>query len=67
MTVASKKAYCSHRPLRASARLDYQPNICKDYKETGYFGHGYSCKFMHDFGDYKSDCRWRDSRMKLRR
>ncbi|KAL0464901.1 UNVERIFIED_CONTAM: Zinc finger CCCH domain-containing protein 1 [Sesamum latifolium] len=41
-TVASEKAGGSHGPLRASAhirvsaRFDYQPDICKDYKETGY-------------------------------
>jgi hypothetical protein len=34
--------------------MDYQPDICKDYKETGYCGFGDSCKFMHDRGDYKS-------------
>ena len=35
-------------------RFDYQPDICKDYKETGYCGYGDACKFMHDRGDYKS-------------
>ena len=35
-------------------RFDYQPDICKDYKETGYCVYGDSCKFMHDRGDYKS-------------
>lgn len=40
--------------LRATARFDYQPNICKDYKETGTCGFGDSCIFMHDRGDYKS-------------
>ncbi|KAL3819599.1 hypothetical protein ACJIZ3_005504 [Penstemon smallii] len=60
LTVASEKAGGSHGPLRASAhirvsaRFDYQPDICKDYKETGYCGYGDSCKFMHDRGDYKS-------------
>ncbi|KAI3862650.1 hypothetical protein MKX03_017287 [Papaver bracteatum] len=50
----------SHGPIRASAhirttmRFDYQPDICKDYKETGYCGFGDSCKFVHDRGDYKS-------------
>eukprot|EP00002_Diphylleia_rotans_P040083 TRINITY_DN9426_c0_g4_i2.p1 TRINITY_DN9426_c0_g4~~TRINITY_DN9426_c0_g4_i2.p1 ORF type:complete len:389 (-),score=107.70 TRINITY_DN9426_c0_g4_i2:316-1482(-) len=47
-------------PIRASAtirvtsRFDYQPDICKDYKETGYCGFGDACKFMHDRGDYKT-------------
>ncbi|CAM8915974.1 unnamed protein product [Rhodiola kirilowii] len=59
-TISSEKAGGSHGPLRASAhirvsaRFDYQPDICKDYKETGYCGYGDSCKFMHDRGDYKS-------------
>ncbi|KAJ4968099.1 hypothetical protein NE237_015712 [Protea cynaroides] len=59
-TVAGEKAGGSHGPLRASAhirssaRFDYQPDICKDYKETGYCGFGDACKFMHDRGDYKS-------------
>ncbi|XP_006418415.2 zinc finger CCCH domain-containing protein 1 [Eutrema salsugineum] len=58
-TISSEKAGGSHGPLRASAhirvsaRFDYQPDICKDYKETGYCGYGDSCKFLHDRGDYK--------------
>ncbi|RDD44012.1 RING finger protein 113A [Trichoplax sp. H2] len=39
--------------LRATTRWDYQPDICKDYKETGYCGYGDNCKFLHDRGDYK--------------
>ena len=34
--------------------MDYQPDVCKDYKETGFCGYGDSCKFMHDRGDYKN-------------
>ena len=26
--------------LRSTVRWDYQPDICKDYKETGYCGFG---------------------------
>jgi len=40
--------------VRYSVRIDYQPDVCKDYKETGYCGFGDNCKFMHDRGDYKS-------------
>lgn len=40
--------------FRATCRFDYQPDICKDYKDTGYCGFGDSCKFMHDRGNYKS-------------
>ncbi|KAL2478666.1 putative E3 ubiquitin ligase [Forsythia ovata] len=59
-TVASEKVGGAHGPLRASthirvsSKFDYQPDICKDYKETGYCGYGDACKFMHDRGDYKS-------------
>jgi RING finger protein 113A len=59
-TVGAEKGSGSHGPLRASTnvrmtvRVDYQPDICKDYKETGYCGFGDACKFMHDRGDYKA-------------
>ena len=39
--------------VRATVRWDYAPDICKDFKETGFCGFGDSCKFMHDRGDYK--------------
>ena len=39
--------------LRTTVRWDYAPDICKDYKETGFCGFGDSCKFMHDRSDYK--------------
>ena len=39
--------------LRTTVRWDYAPDICKDFKETGFCGFGDSCKFMHDRSDYK--------------
>jgi RING finger protein 113A len=48
----------SHGPIRATSNIrtitlvDYQPDVCKDYKETGFCGYGDSCKFLHDRGDY---------------
>ncbi|CRK95673.1 CLUMA_CG009131, isoform A [Clunio marinus] len=39
--------------IRSTVRWDYQPDICKDYKETGFCGFGDSCKFLHDRSDYK--------------
>uniref|UniRef100_A0A8C4R9I3 Ring finger protein 113A n=1 Tax=Eptatretus burgeri TaxID=7764 RepID=A0A8C4R9I3_EPTBU len=39
--------------LRATVRWDYQPDLCKDFKETGFCGFGDSCKFLHDRSDYK--------------
>ena len=40
--------------IRSTVRWDYKPDLCKDYKETGYCGFGDSCIFMHDRTDYKS-------------
>merc|ERR1719411_471147 len=39
--------------IRTTVRWDYDPMICKDFKETGFCGFGDSCKFMHDRSDYK--------------
>lgn len=39
---------------KSSSRFDYQMDVCKDYKESGYCGFGDSCKFLHDRSDYKS-------------
>ncbi|KAH3901694.1 U2-type spliceosomal complex subunit CWC24 SCDLUD_001465 [Saccharomycodes ludwigii] len=32
--------------------VDYQPDVCKDFKETGFCGYGDSCKFLHSRDDY---------------
>jgi len=57
--------------LRATSRFDYQPDICKDYKETGFCGYGDNCKFLHDRGDYKSgwqmEREWEDKQASKRR
>ncbi|PWN87041.1 hypothetical protein FA10DRAFT_269639 [Acaromyces ingoldii] len=38
--------------VRTVTAVDYQPDVCKDYKETGYCGFGDTCKFLHDRSDY---------------
>ncbi|KAF9793219.1 hypothetical protein BJ322DRAFT_1097997 [Thelephora terrestris] len=38
--------------IRTVTIVDYQPDVCKDYKETGYCGFGDTCKFLHDRGTY---------------
>ncbi|GAA5887489.1 hypothetical protein JCM6882_001426 [Rhodosporidiobolus microsporus] len=38
--------------VRTITLVDYQPDVCKDYKETGFCGFGDTCKFLHDRGDY---------------
>eukprot|EP00371_Babesia_bovis_P002232 XP_001610879.1 zinc finger protein [Babesia bovis T2Bo] len=60
-SIAAAKYTGLYGPVRASMtnvrttlRIDYQPDVCKDYKETGYCGFGDSCKFLHDRSDYKS-------------
>ena len=51
--VGSNKFTGTQGPLRApafvrtTARFDYQPDICKDYKETGFCGYGDQCKYVH--------------------
>ena len=37
--------------VRVTARFDYQPDICKDYKQTGFCGFGDTCIYLHDRGD----------------
>lgn len=37
--------------VRMTSRFDYQPDICKDYKDTGFCGYGDTCIYLHDRGD----------------
>mmetsp|Transcript_9230 Transcript_9230/g.19900 ORF Transcript_9230/g.19900 Transcript_9230/m.19900 type:complete len:338 (-) Transcript_9230:79-1092(-) len=37
--------------IRVTARFDYQPDVCKDYKQTGFCGYGDTCIYLHDRGD----------------
>ena len=37
--------------VRVTARFDYQPDVCKDYKDTGFCGFGDTCIYLHDRGD----------------
>ncbi|EFA78387.1 RING zinc finger-containing protein [Heterostelium album PN500] len=39
---------------KTSVRFDYQPDVCKDYKQTGQCSFGDTCKFLHDRSDYKA-------------
>ena len=46
-------------PMKAATNIrtitvtDYAPDVCKDYKQTGFCGFGDSCKFLHAREDYK--------------
>ncbi|SCU87541.1 LAFA_0E07360g1_1 [Lachancea sp. 'fantastica'] len=39
---------------KSTLYMDYQPDICKDFKQTGYCGYGDSCKFLHARDDFKA-------------
>jgi RING finger protein 113A len=39
--------------VRITTVTDFAPDVCKDYKTTGWCGFGDSCKFLHDRSDYK--------------
>lgn len=39
--------------IRTITVTDYAPDVCKDYKLTGFCGFGDSCKFLHSREDYK--------------
>ena len=45
-------------PLKAPTNIrtitvtDFAPDVCKDYKQTGFCGFGDSCKFLHAREDY---------------
>lgn len=51
--------------IRSTVYTDYTPDVCKDYKQTGFCGFGDSCKFLHAREDYaagwKLDREWETS------
>ncbi|KAF4119852.1 RING finger protein 113A [Geosmithia morbida] len=46
-------------PMKASSNvrtitfMDYKPDVCKDYKQTGFCGYGDNCIFLHSREDMK--------------
>ena len=49
-TVGPVKAATNVRTITVT---DFAPDVCKDYKQTGFCGFGDSCKFLHAREDYK--------------
>ncbi|KAL1956784.1 hypothetical protein VTO42DRAFT_6838 [Malbranchea cinnamomea] len=39
--------------IRTVTMMDYAPDVCKDYKLTGFCGFGDTCKFAHQREDYR--------------
>ncbi|KAH8907487.1 CCCH and RING finger protein [Coniochaeta sp. PMI_546] len=39
--------------IRTITVTDFAPDVCKDYKNTGFCGFGDACKFLHAREDYK--------------
>ncbi|OJJ48247.1 hypothetical protein ASPZODRAFT_32595, partial [Penicilliopsis zonata CBS 506.65] len=39
--------------VRTVTVMDYAPDVCKDWKITGYCGYGDSCKYLHSRETYK--------------
>lgn len=54
--------------VRTTCRFDYQPDICKDYKETGFCGFGDTCIYLHDRGDtlsgWQLERQWEEKKKK---
>ncbi|KAH3682218.1 hypothetical protein WICPIJ_006809 [Wickerhamomyces pijperi] len=40
--------------IRSTTVFDFQRDICKDFRDTGFCGYGDSCKFMHSRDDFKA-------------
>lgn len=39
--------------VRTVTVIDYAPDVCKDFKNSGWCGFGDNCKFLHDRSDHK--------------
>ncbi|GAV55827.1 hypothetical protein ZYGR_0AY02200 [Zygosaccharomyces rouxii] len=49
-----KDAMTQPKNVKVSILTDFHPDVCKDFKQTGYCGYGDSCKFLHSRDDFKT-------------
>ncbi|GAV51032.1 hypothetical protein ZYGR_0AD02150 [Zygosaccharomyces rouxii] len=49
-----KGAMTQPKNVKVSILTDFHPDVCKDFKQTGYCGYGDSCKFLHSRDDFKT-------------
>lgn len=49
-----KQTHLYQNGIRILGLTDYQPDICKDFMQTGYCGYGDTCKFSHIRGESKN-------------
>jgi len=49
--IGPKKASAN---IRSTTVFDFQRDVCKDFKQTGFCGYGDSCKFLHARDDFKA-------------
>ncbi|GCE99885.1 RNA-splicing factor [Zygosaccharomyces mellis] len=49
-----RSAITQPKNVKVSILTDFHPDVCKDFKQTGYCGYGDSCKFLHSRDDFKT-------------
>ncbi|ODV57862.1 U2-type spliceosomal complex subunit CWC24 ASCRUDRAFT_17739, partial [Ascoidea rubescens DSM 1968] len=47
--------------IKSTIITDFQPDICKDFKNTGYCGFGDTCKFLHLRDDFQKGWKLNDN------
>ena len=57
--------------IRTTCRFDYQPDVCKDYKDTGFCGFGDTCIYLHDRGDtlsgWQLEQQWQQEQQEIKK
>lgn len=54
LKMKGKNSMAPPKNVKVSILTDFHPDVCKDFKQTGYCGYGDSCKFLHSRDDFKT-------------